>query len=228
MTPRKEPNFIYLQIGILIFLICGPTLESMLGNRLDGIVLMSVYTTMIVISLWSLQETRWVFLSSVGLAILSVGFIVIDVLMVSIDLTIVSLGIYFLFQLLTIWLASNYLFSEGHVTLNKIVGGTCIYFLIGMSWAIFYVVAMAFDPNAFTGPSLIDQGQVYWDMTYFSFVTLTTLGYGDIMPVRPIAKALAYTEAVVGQIYVAVLIGALVATYTGSRLNKKHSANRTP
>lgn len=227
MALRKEPNFHYLLAGIVAFLLLGPTVENFLGNRLDGIVLMTAYTGMLVLSLWGLQDTRWIFVSGTALAILSVVMIATDVLIPDIDLALVSLTLYLLFQLLTIWLASSYLFTGSSVSMNKIVGGTCVYFLIGMTWAIFYVFLIAFDTDAFQGSNLGPEGQIYWDLTYFSFVTITTLGFGDILPVSPTAKALAYTEAVVGQIYVAVFIGAMVATYIGHRVNKDLSAGKS-
>ena len=220
MEVRRPPNFSYLLAGIILFLVVGPTLETLLGNRLDSIVLMTCYTGMLIVSLWGLHETRWIFLGGTGLAALSVAIIIIDGLMANVDLSLLSLIIYLLFQIATIWLACAHLFEAGEVTLNKIVGGTCVYFLIGMSWAIFYAGLLYYDPESFTGSGLIDPGQIYWDMTYFSFVTLTTLGYGDILPVSPVAKALTYIEAVVGQIYVAVLIGALVASYINQARNK--------
>jgi len=57
-------------------------------------------------------------------------------------------------------------------------------------------------------------------MIYFSFVTLTTLGFGDITPLDPIARALVYTEAIVGQLYIAILIGTLVGNIAGRHKSK--------
>ena len=85
------------------------------------------------------------------------------------------------------------------VNLNNIVGGGCIYLLLGMSWGILYMYIVWADPASFAG--IDPEGRtLYWDLNYFSFVTLTTLGYGDILPISPAARALAYIEAVVGQI----------------------------
>ena len=171
-------------------------------------------------ALWGLQDIRWVMVVGVGLAVSAVAMIVIDFFIDSMLLNIAALFVYLAFQVLTIWLATEYLFAPGRVTFNKVIGGSCIFFLLGMSWTILYVFCAYLDPSAFNLAPFTaeDQGHIYWDLTYFSFVTITTLGYGDILPLSAIAKALAYIEAVVGQIFVAVLIGALVSTYTGHKL----------
>ena len=79
---------------------------------------------------------------------------------------------------------------------------------------------VVWQPDSFTGlaPYTADS-TIFWDMIYFSFVTLTTLGYGDITPTQPIAKSLAYTEALTGQLFIAILIGTLVGNIAG-RLKK--------
>ena len=220
MSLRKEPKFGYLLLGILLFLVVGPVADKFLGAA-EGVVLMTAYTALLIIGLWSLQENRLIFWTGLVLAASSIVCSLINFFIESNIFIGVGLLIYLAFLLLNIYIATEHLMAPNEVTVNKIIGGTCVYFLLGMTWSILYVIAVWLDPNSFTGSNLAAETQIYWDMTYFSFVTLTTLGYGDILPVGPLAKALAYTEAVIGQIYVAVLIGALVATYTGYRVRNK-------
>jgi len=66
------------------------------------------------------------------------------------------------------------------------------------------------DPAAFGGLDAEPWFQLFPDMVYLSFITLTTVGYGDILPVEPLARFLAFAEAVVGQFYVAILVASLV------------------
>ena len=103
------------------------------------------------------------------------------------------------------------------ITADTIRGGICVYFLIGFVWALFYGIVVSFDPQAFSQPLI--EGESYSKVIYFSFVTLTTLGYGDIIPVSPLAKMLTNLEAIIGQMYPAILIAILVGGYLSQRDN---------
>ena len=76
-----------------------------------------------------------------------------------------------------------------------------------MAWGLLYTWVDLRDPQAFSG---IIHSSVEEPMTYFSFVTLTTLGYGDITPVSNTARTLSWLEAVFGQVYLVVLVANLV------------------
>ena len=95
----------------------------------------------------------------------------------------------------------------GTITRRQIQGAIAAYLLFGLAWAAAYEWLSLHDPAAFTGN--IVAGSHQW--TYYSLVTLTTMGYGDITPVHPAARSLAVAEALTGQLYVAILIGRLVA-----------------
>ncbi len=103
------------------------------------------------------------------------------------------------------------------ITADTIRGGICVYFLIGFVWALFYGIVVSFDPQAFSQPLIEDES--YSKVIYFSFVTLTTLGYGDIIPVSPLAKMVTNLEAIIGQMYPAILIAILVGGYISQRDN---------
>jgi Ion channel len=65
-------------------------------------------------------------------------------------------------------------------------------------------------PHAFSGLDVVESPRFANDLTYFSFVTLTTVGYGDILPVQPLARSLCTLEAIIGQLYPATLLARLV------------------
>jgi len=100
-------------------------------------------------------------------------------------------------------------FRSGPVTSYRIQGAVAVYLLFGVGWAHAYHLTGLLHPGSFNTPT----GEIpsVLDWVYFSFVTLTTVGYGDITPVRPIARTLAMGEALTGQLYLAVLIARLVA-----------------
>jgi voltage-gated potassium channel Kch len=101
------------------------------------------------------------------------------------------------------------IFRSGRVTHVRIQGAIAVYLLFGLGWAHAYHIVAILNPTSFTFPA--GEAPAMGDWIYFSFVTLTTVGYGDITPLRPIARTLAMGEALAGQLYLAVMIARLVA-----------------
>jgi len=107
------------------------------------------------------------------------------------------------------------------VTLDIIAAGISVYLFFGNIFGFIYAIIGYVDPNAFTIPAatasyLGDNLSDVSSAMYFSFVTLTTLGYGDITPVNDFARSLAFLEAAMGQIYLTVLIASLVGIHISS------------
>jgi hypothetical protein len=101
---------------------------------------------------------------------------------------------------------------------EKIFGAVCAYLLLGFVFSSVYVFIALVDPDAFTYSEVIEstlasspRGQAVF--TYFSFVTMSTLGYGDISPVSAAARSCAWIQAVTGQLYLAITIAALVGIH---------------
>jgi hypothetical protein len=105
-------------------------------------------------------------------------------------------------------------FKEERVTANHIQGAVAIYLLLGLMWGFLYEATVLQDPGAFVraSSSLPDSvDMLKRDLLYYSFTTLTTVGYGDIVPVHPFVRMLAVLEAIVGQLFPAILITWLVS-----------------
>ena|SRR5580765_33209 len=103
---------------------------------------------------------------------------------------------------------------RGPITARRIQGAIAVYLLLGFIWAEAYELVALWHPGAFTG-TVHGSGSLPW--TYYSFVTLTTMGYGDIMPVHPLARAAAVLEALTGQLYLAIMLARLVSLELQSR-----------
>jgi hypothetical protein len=103
-------------------------------------------------------------------------------------------------------------FRPGRITSPRIMGAVAVYLLLGIMWASGYHIVLRMDPGAFQ-LSRVAQTAAEWkaSLLYFSFTTLTTVGYGDILPLNPFARALANMEALIGQLYPAILIARLVS-----------------
>jgi Ion channel len=103
------------------------------------------------------------------------------------------------------------MFRRGRITWSRMQGGVCAYLLLGLAWASAYLTVELFRPGAFQFPMAPgDFDELISKLTYFSFCVLTTVG-SNITPVSPVARSLTIAEAVVGQLFPAILIGALVA-----------------
>jgi hypothetical protein len=112
-----------------------------------------------------------------------------------------------LFLLLVVVLGQT--FRDGPVTRHRIQGGIAAYLLLGVMWAAAYALVETVHPGSFSGAVGTAGGHRAW--MYFSFVTLCTVGYGDILPVHPAARSLAMLEAVTGPLYIAILLARLVS-----------------
>jgi hypothetical protein len=111
-------------------------------------------------------------------------------------------------------------------TLDSILGAVCVYILIGVMWAFIYSLIEEVSPGSFSVSSALEgaargavrPGELF---TYYSFVTLTTLGYGDISPVSGIARMMASLEAIVGPLFVAILVAWLVSEAASTMSSSK-------
>ncbi len=102
-------------------------------------------------------------------------------------------------------------FGPGRVTIHRILGAIAIYFNVAATWALAYRMIDAFSPGAFSSNHVgSSPGHGIAGLIYFSFATLTTSGYGDIVPVQPFARSLANVEAVIGQLFPATLLARLI------------------
>ena len=134
----------------------------------------------------------------------------------TLDVWYTALSMACLFILMVLVLVQ--VFREGPVTAHRIQGAIVAYLLAGLIWANAYELLYGAMPGAFRLPEAASGAQPvrHW-FAYFSFVTLTTLGYGDITPVHPLARSLAIGEALFGQLYPAILIARLVSMELESR-----------
>ena len=102
-------------------------------------------------------------------------------------------------------------FAPGRITFHRIIGAILLYLDVGLIFAALYGFLALAKPDAFAGlPPMHDNLAVGTNVIYFSFVTLTSVGYGDITPVHPLARSLANIEAIIGQLYPATLLARLV------------------
>jgi hypothetical protein len=118
------------------------------------------------------------------------------------------------------------------IDIEVILGALCVYLLFALVWGVAYQIVALKDPGAFSIPPALlgtanPEQALGAAMQYFSFVTITTLGYGDIQPVASLARSLAITEALFGQIYLVTLIARLVSMQSDQKLTRNRSGDET-
>ncbi len=124
------------------------------------------------------------------------------------------------FLVFTLAVIVSHLTRTESVTSDTIYGAMCAYLLVGLTFSLVYELIYRLDNRAFwvTESQLLSGGSPDFSLwVYFSFITLTTLGYGDVYPVLPWSRVICALEAIVGQLYVAVLIASLVGINAGSK-----------
>ena len=193
-------NYYYLFVGLLILLGADPLLE---GVDESGALTQLAFTSVLVVGVFSLAADRRVFRLGVGLAVVGLAAAVGYWSTGSLAIRVFDLAAIVCFCLLAIAVAARHVvLSPGAVDLNRIVGALCLFLLLGVLWARLFGLVGLIDPTAVSYAARLPD-----------FVTLTTLCYGDITPVHPVARTLAYLEAVTGQLYLAVLIAGLVGRH---------------
>jgi hypothetical protein len=113
-------------------------------------------------------------------------------------------------------------FLPGPVTVHRVMGGVAAYLLIGVTWAFGYKLLVETNPDAIHFQTPLGAGVSTGEparLIYFSFETLTTVSFGDVYPVHRVARSLAIAEALIGQLYPVILIGALVGMALQERFN---------
>jgi hypothetical protein len=108
-------------------------------------------------------------------------------------------------------------FRRGRITSHRIVGAILLYLLIAVGFSALFAFVGLSRPDAFKGIVLEDNAALASELFYLSFATLTTTGYGDIVPIHPLARSLCNIEAIIGQLYPATLLARLVTLEMQSR-----------
>ncbi|MGB3586999.1 MAG: potassium channel family protein [Tunicatimonas sp.] len=131
-------------------------------------------------------------------------------------LTIASYVALFLFQGLIILVLIDFIFAIDVINRDVIYGACTIYIILGNSFTALYMIIYTLDPEAFLAPNYLESPLPWQRIVYFSYSTLTTLGYGDITPTSAWAQSISSVEAMIGLLYIAIILGRLVSVYKSS------------
>lgn len=223
MQPVSEKNnFLYLVISLVILLLVGALVQQFpakLGQHLFQAITVITLATGII----GFKSSRRWFHTGIGFIISILLVVAISVLLDISGLSYLHLLMLIIFYTWATWMAARQVLFTGPIDGNKIIGAICIYLLMGLIWTLFYLLIAQAMPAAFNGLEQKVWYDNFADVAYYSFVTLTTLGYGDISPIVPIARFFVYMEAIVGVFYMAILVASLIGIRASEIQSEFHS-----
>jgi hypothetical protein len=128
----------------------------------------------------------------------------------SLDVYLIS-GAWLIMSVVLIFVVGRTVFAAGRVNYHRIVGAILVYLSIAITFVALFTFVGLLITKAFSGMQFEDSPALASNVIYFSFVTLTSTGYGDIFPVHPVASSLCNFETILGQLYPATLLARLVS-----------------
>jgi voltage-gated potassium channel len=208
--PTDAVNFSRLTAVLVTFLLLNSLAHQFLALGLANLIIEILLILTLATAGWSIRQHRFIFRVALGLA---VGVALLGITGLQVDSGMVLFlhaMMLFCFFLSIGWVAARQVLFSGSIEWNTVVGAVCIYLLLGLIWAMVFTMLEVSLPGSFRGVASTDFSAVSMDLLYFSYISLSTMGYGDITPVQPLARYCSFMAGVVGQFYMAVLVASLV------------------
>lgn len=215
-TQIRIGRFLFLLLFLLLIFFLRPFLLNVPGF----VFLMDLmFLAVLIAGVFSARNKAGWYRVLAFLAVLTVGTLWTNEFLNLAVLRTIGLVCGALFMGLLVAMLVALLFAQQEVTFDLITGSICGYLLVGQVWAFLYALLETFSPGALGIATTA--GEDVFSYSYFSYVTLTTLGYGDISPVSPAAQSLATLEAIFGQLYVAIIVARLVAIHVSQSIERR-------
>lgn len=158
------------------------------------------------------QKMAWVLMTSLAVVAFSSQWLHFFMRLHAVHI-VATVGAILFFAVLS-WRITARVFRGGSINIFRICGAIAVYVILGLLWGEIYTLIYLLNPEAFYFNPTTQLGEPpISELIYLSFVSLTTIGFGDILPVYPLARSLVTLEGLVGQIYPAVLLARLVTLY---------------
>jgi hypothetical protein len=207
-----KSRFIYIIFAIMLVLLVNPFIRplGLIGHLISTLLLAMIPLA----SAFALTEDRK---KAIIVLLIAAPFVILDglnVFFTNRPLMVVAFSFGTILYFYIVVLLVKNLLSIRVITTDLIYCAISIYLLIGIMWAGIYTVLEGISPGSFSGTSETV------DLLYFSFVTLTTVGFGDVAPLSVLGKRLAVFEAAMGSIYMAVIIAMIVGRYMSMQVEK--------
>ena len=212
---RPERVHSYLFPAIVLLLVTQPVLASLstTASELLGIALAAA----LVAGIWSLDRGRVWFRAALGLGAGVLAAFAAQAAFPDRSFVEPAMAAVAALGVICVVLGIRWLFASLQITVESLLAALSVYLLIGITFGIVHSALFLRDPAWYHGVSPAGRSAEIAELVYFSIGTLTTAAYGDILPAHPISRLLCNAEAVIGQMYVAVLVATLVSGYAAHR-----------
>jgi len=211
---HEKNNFIYLTCALIVLIISAAVQDEVPRGLGHGFLNLVILGTFFVAFLSLNFGTHW----RKFVLVLVASWLVIVIAGEGLgifDRTVPSLVTFLIFLMGEAYFAARgVLLSGRRVDRNIMIGALAMYLLIGLIWATIFLIILHFTPDAFRGIEVGDYADNFSLAVYFSFVTMTSLGYGDISPAEPIAQVVTILAAISGAFYMAVVVATMVGART--------------
>ena len=209
-----QERFLFVLVSLLSFLILSPLLKGFIG--LSN--LLNIFLTFILLSsIYAVSQKMHQRVIALLLAFPLLLSTWINYYIESPALSIVGTFSGILFFGFIVVIILSFVLKQAKVTLNVIYASIVVYLSLAMMWGMIFILVELLEPASLT---MVQEGESSFHFFYYSFVTITTLGYGDITPTTEIARSLALLEAVIGQIYLVVLVARLVGIHIAQSMKE--------
>lgn len=212
-----KDNFTNLTFALTTLLLGMALSQQFFDASAQRLMQSSTVITLLAV-VWRVEKSKFSILTALILPISIVLSALSGYWLDSVGFDNIHLYLLLLFFVITAIKAAKQVLFTGDIDSNKILGAICLYMLLGLIWALLYTILALSIEQSFQG---IIKSEYWYEImptfVYFSFVTLTTLGYGDISPNVPLGQFLVYFEALVGQFYIAILVASLVSANTSKK-----------
>jgi hypothetical protein len=201
--------------AIVFLLVAQPVFASLSAAATE--LLAAALGVALVAGIWSLDRGGVWFRVALGLGLVVLAALVAHVaypernLVEPVMAALAALGV------ICVVLGIRWLFASIAITVQSLLAALSVYLLIGITFGLIHSCLFVHDPSWYKGVDLGVRSAELAELFYFSLGTLTTTAYGDILPAHPLSRLLCNIEAVVGQMYVAVLVAVLVSGYAAGR-----------
>jgi len=205
----------YLLLALIVLILLFPYAQ---GDVFGRIVLAILYSLVLIGGAYAIGRNRRTFIVGFGLATLGIALQWAALMTKEVVILRIAGLTYAVFLLFTIGNVLRYLLKKGPVTADKLHGAMAGYIMLAFLWAFIYTFVESFTPGSFHfehGDPADPRG--FYHLLYFSFTTLTTVGYGDITPITDQARSFAMIEQFAGVFFVGILIARLAGLYPAEK-----------
>ncbi len=216
-------RFQNLLVCFFLYLLIGPFLEVFRYGHVAMDVFLTAVLVLTVQAIYKRDKILWLSIILLSLCLLVIWADKLGVVELSNRSADLLICLYFIS---IVYSFLQYIFAAKKVDANLISATLCLYLILGLLWGSIYALTEAYIPGSFAGELLSTNGSVASRLhyfIYFSYITLTTLGYGDILPLTKGATALCQVEAIVGQFFTAVLVARLVGIQVSQQFIDKQN-----